>query len=113
MEKINGYRLVDYAQNGLGLQLSENYKFEYSKTGSVKFVGNYKPKYFKKETLNSYDIINIGNHDLMIFTDGFDIDETKCKNVFIEFLIFTFDYKISSLKNRIDYLNEQSTIINK
>jgi hypothetical protein len=107
MEKINGYRFVNYTNRGLGIQLAENYKFEYSKTGSVKFVGNYKPKYFKKETLNSYDIINIGRYDLMIFTDGFDIDEKKCKTVFLEFSIFLSKSRIENLKNHIDSLNDQ------
>ncbi|MCG8750543.1 hypothetical protein [Tenacibaculum finnmarkense] len=81
-----------------------NYDFSYSKTGSVKFTGKYKPKYFKKEVLNSYESIRIGTQMFLLFTDDFAIDEDKCKRNLLNLFISNTESEIKSKKEYLTSL---------
>jgi hypothetical protein len=84
-----------------------DYQFTYSRTGNVKFTGKYKPKYFKKEVLNSCDSIELGHSTFFLFTEGFNIDENKCIKSLLHSLIYNSNLKIENLKKNLVFLENQ------
>lgn len=89
---------------------THNSNFVYSRTGNVKFDGIYKPKYFKKEVLNSYEPIKIGKNTFLLFTDDFDIDKNKCLTSVLTLFIKETESKI---KHQEEYINLLKNQLNK
>ena len=100
MVVIRGKGEVDMIQE-------HNYAFSYSKTGSVKYTGIYKPKYFKKENLNSYEYIGIGKRGFFLFTEDFGIDTSECVKIVLKYLISNNEIVIIESKKRIELYKSQ------
>ena len=92
----NGYMAVDYSR----------YEFCFSKTGSIKFTGKYKPLYWKKELLNSYEFIWVGQIALVVFSSDFIVDESLIEKKYLQ---MTIDHNIES----IDGLKSTNLILSK
>lgn len=101
--------LISSSSFSRDVELFENHQFEfgYSRTGNVKFNGKRKAKYFKKETLNSYEPIEFGGTVIFLFTGDFEIDKNKCYRSILEFFISSSNSKIEALKKNTKSLEEQ------
>ena len=106
MSEIKALVVVGHS-DGIKLTTNHIYEFTYSKTGSVKYTGKYKSKYFKKEFLNSYESIELGKNRFMLFTEDFNIDENKCYKSILELFISNSNAKIERLKENIISLKKQ------
>jgi len=93
--------------NDIDLITNHNYEFSYSKTGSIKYTGRYKPKYFKKELINSYESIEIGNSRLLLFTEDYDINMNKCFKSVLNLFISNTETKIKQAQEHIVFLKTQ------
>ena len=107
MDEIKALKVVFDSEKKIKLIIDSKYNFTYSKTGSVKFDGRYKPKYFKKEVLNSYDSVELGNYRFFLFTKSFDIDETICYKSILKYFIEREFSRIEYIKQNIVLLENQ------
>jgi len=107
LSNIRALILKDFHNGGLGLTEDHNYKFGYSKTGSIKFTGLYSPKYFKKETLNSYESIVIGNARLFLFTEEHEVNVSECIKYALRIFILNTEIRIAQSQEHLASLKEQ------
>jgi hypothetical protein len=107
MSNIKALSIIIFSKETISLsENNNNYEFTYSKTGSIKYTGIYKPKYFKKEVLNTYKPIKIGAATLLLFTEDFPIGKKKCIRSILNSLIFSDEFKIKMLEENLTILNE-------
>jgi hypothetical protein len=107
MSNIKALIVTNLSNEGVDLITNHNYEFSYSKTGSIKYTGIYTPKYFKKEVLNSYKSIEIGNARLLLFTEDFEINRNKCFKSILNFFILNTEIKITQAEEHLVLLKTQ------
>ena len=108
MENIKAL-IIFRSKKGMILSSNHNYEFEYSKTGSVKYRGKYKPKYFEKEKINSCNSIEIGNQLLFLFTEGFKVNENQCIKNQLKIFISNTEKEIKQKMEHFKWLNLELT----
>lgn len=107
MSRIKALIVIRTLNKGIDLITNHNYEFSYSKTGSIKYTGKYKPKYFKKELINSYESIEIGNQRLLLFTEDYDINMNKCLKSILNLFILNTEIKITQAQEHLTVLKRQ------
>ncbi|MBE7686571.1 MULTISPECIES: hypothetical protein [Tenacibaculum] len=109
MKKIKPFR-VERSPEGYLIRPAdpEYYDFGYSRKGSVKLPGRtFRHRYFKKEILNSYEFLTIGRYKLLLFTEGFEIDNDRCIKTALKLMIYATEINIAKSKEHVDYLKSQ------
>lgn len=107
MSDIKALKVAITLNEGIDLITNHNYEFSYSKTGSIKYTGIYKPKYFKNEFINSYESIEIGNSRLLLFTEDYDINMDKCFKSVLNLFISNRETKIKKSQEHLLLLKTQ------